>query len=128
MAKVLIVVALTISVGGHWALLQGLAWGTMLVRYSRTMPLAKAVQYTFDGEHPCHLCKAVKQGRAQEQQQEKQNAKSGLKLDPCLVWQSTDFDFGHSASVPAADDTSAQTRGFAPPKPRPRCPSLDSLV
>ncbi len=32
----------------------------MLVDYSRDNPLAVAVDMTFDGEHPCPMCTAIK--------------------------------------------------------------------
>lgn len=40
--------------------LQVVAWGGMLVRYSREAPLREAVTKTFDGEHPCALCLTIR--------------------------------------------------------------------
>lgn len=45
----------------HLPALQVVAWGGMLVRYSREAPLREAVTKTFDGEHPCHLCLAIRE-------------------------------------------------------------------
>jgi hypothetical protein len=45
--------------GGHLALLQGVAWASMLVSRAGTQPLAAAVRTTFDGAHPCALCRAI---------------------------------------------------------------------
>jgi hypothetical protein len=63
-----VVVALVFSTGGHWALLQVGAWAGMVVSYSQTDSLADALVKTFDGEHPCKLCKVVKEGRKAEQE------------------------------------------------------------
>lgn len=59
----LVVVALCLSLGVHWALLQSLAWTGMLLSWSQEVSLVEAVKNTFDGEHPCPLCKAVESGQ-----------------------------------------------------------------
>lgn len=40
----------------------------MVVSYSRSDSFTTAVKKTFDGEHPCKMCKIVKQGRQAEQE------------------------------------------------------------
>jgi len=67
----MVVLLLIVSVGGHWAVLQGVAWATMLTRFSQTMSLAQAAGFTFDGRHPCALCKAVRQGQEAERKEPK---------------------------------------------------------
>ncbi len=62
------VVALVFLTGGHWALLQVCAWTGMVVSYSQTESFTVALQKTFSGEHPCKLCKVVKEGRKAEQE------------------------------------------------------------
>lgn len=55
--------------GGHWAVLQTVAWGQMLTEYTRQSgSVLTAVEETFDGEHPCALCKeiAVAKGQAND--------------------------------------------------------------
>ena len=59
-AAVLLVLAFT---GGHWMILQTAAWAKMIVDYSRAAPLKTAIEQTFDGEHPCSMCKAIRQAR-----------------------------------------------------------------
>ena len=54
-----LIVALCVSIGAHWAALQSIAWATMLVKYSQQVSLPKAVAETFDGNHPCDLCKHI---------------------------------------------------------------------
>lgn len=55
----------------------------MLISFSRDGSLVEAVAKTFDGEHPCPLCKAVDKG--QKQDQEKSVQVPMKKLDAVLV-------------------------------------------
>ena len=59
--------ALLQTLGGHWALLQTSAWMGMIVQYSQQAGLKAGLAQTFDGEHPCPVCKAVEGGKKQEQ-------------------------------------------------------------
>ena len=68
--KFLVVVALVTTTGLHWAVLQSVAWTTMLADNLRTQSLTEAVTHTFDGNHPCSLCKAIAAGRKSEQKKE----------------------------------------------------------
>ena len=68
----LAVVTLTFALGVHWAILQSVAWVTMVASYSQTAPLKAALVKTFDGEHPCSICKFVAKGKKSEQKQETQ--------------------------------------------------------
>jgi hypothetical protein len=56
--------------GGQWALLQSAAWAGMLVSRVRTEHLPQAIATTFDGDHPCPLCKAVSSARKSEKKSE----------------------------------------------------------
>lgn len=72
MSKWLVVLTLTLSIGAHWMFLQSVAWVGMIVSYSHDAPLTEALSKTFDGEHPCKLCKFVQRGKATEKKQETQ--------------------------------------------------------
>lgn len=65
-SKFLLIATLMVSMGGHLALLQTLAWGSMLVKFSNASSLTEAVVKTFDGEHPCSLCKVVEKSKSEE--------------------------------------------------------------
>jgi hypothetical protein len=54
----------------------------MLVSYSQQATLAEAAKKTFDGEHPCSLCKVVDESKKQEQK--KPLLKAEIKLDVAL--------------------------------------------
>ncbi len=73
---------LIVSMGGHLALLQTLAWGNMLVEFSSSSSLSDAVGKTFDGEHPCELCQVVKKSKGEREK--KPVLKSEMKLDVAL--------------------------------------------
>ena len=66
LGPVLMLVALLQICGGHWLALQSLAWTEMLVKYSQQAQLSEAVSKTFDGQHPCALCRTIEQGKKSE--------------------------------------------------------------
>jgi len=62
--------ALACSIGLHWALLQSLAWAGMVVSYSQEATLKEALIKTFDGRHPCSLCKEIAKGKHSDKKSE----------------------------------------------------------
>jgi hypothetical protein len=65
-AQVACISAAFLVAGGHWAVLQSVAWFGMLTEYSGEHGMVSAVSKTFDGQNPCSLCKKVEEGRKQE--------------------------------------------------------------
>jgi hypothetical protein len=57
------VIALALSIGVQWPLLQSIAWLNMLVTFSAQEGVQQAVVKTFDGKNPCKLCKFVDEGK-----------------------------------------------------------------
>lgn len=55
------------------ALMQVVAWSRMMVDYSNEEGLAKGVSMTFDGQHPCCLCKVVARSREEEEKRQPQD-------------------------------------------------------
>lgn len=53
--------------GGHWAVLQTVAWAQMLSDYSKNATVAEAVGKTFSGDAPCSLCKQITEARQKEE-------------------------------------------------------------
>lgn len=78
------VLVLVLTLGRHWAFLQTVAWTGMIISYSQEDSLRTAISKTFDGEHPCSMCKLIKQGRAEEQKQNQQKPDNRLKLEFAL--------------------------------------------
>lgn len=64
--RALLIAALVLSIGLHWAVLQSAAWVGMIVNYTRDGSVGEAIQKTFDGAHPCALCRLVEQGTSKE--------------------------------------------------------------
>jgi len=62
------VIAFFAICGGHWAVLQTVAWAQMLRDYSQESGLAAAIQQTFSGERPCSMCVNIAQGQQKESQ------------------------------------------------------------
>ena len=58
--------AVACSIGLHWAFLQVVAWTGMVASYSRAMPVSEALVKTFDGKHPCSLCRHIGEGKRTE--------------------------------------------------------------
>lgn len=80
-----IVLLVCLSLGMHWALLQGIAWTGMLISFARNGAVIEAVEKTFDGQHGCALCAKVKEGRDSDQKQPQQTGQPLKKLDAMLV-------------------------------------------
>ena len=66
LGNLLLIVALLGATGTHWMMLQSVAWATMLAENARTESLPAAIGKTFDGKHPCALCKQITKGRQDE--------------------------------------------------------------
>ena len=71
-SKWFLVAALCLSIGGHWAVLQSAAWCGMIVNYSQGSTLKDGLEKTFDGKHPCKLCKFVAEGKKSEKKSDSQ--------------------------------------------------------
>jgi hypothetical protein len=64
------VLALVLTTGAHWAALQTVAWTAMLANNLCTQSVTEAVSETFDGAHPCPLCKAIAAAKKSEKNSE----------------------------------------------------------
>lgn len=84
-ARLVVVGAICLSLGMHWALLQGIAWTGMLISFASEGAVMEAVQKTFDGQHGCALCKKVQQGRSSKREQPQQAGHSMQKINAVLV-------------------------------------------
>ena len=69
LAKGFLVFALMLSIGAHWAFLQSVAWVGMIFDYSSEAGLRQGIEMTFDGDHPCKLCKLVRESTREKQEQ-----------------------------------------------------------
>jgi hypothetical protein len=114
-------IALILSLtGGCWLILQTVAWTKMMVDYSRSASLKTAVVQTFDGKHPCEMCKKI--------QEAKRPAKQELQ-QPDVRRETYFFEASPVAVIelPWAwlsreDDLMPPFRNEPPPTPPPRGP------
>ncbi len=65
--RLLIVCCALYLSGAHRVALQTTAWTGMVIARSISGPLSEAVQSTFDGEHPCQVCKVISSGKQTEE-------------------------------------------------------------
>jgi hypothetical protein len=112
--------------GGHYGVLQALAWSKMLVDYSQQDGLVVGAIKTFDGNHPCCLCKQIGAAKKADTEQSKDNKEivSGLVLKEFVTSREI------LAKVPSWTDAVPVTLpevvvrgaifGVSPPVPPPR--------
>jgi len=66
----LLIVVLLAGTGAPWGALQSVAWTRMLAENLRTGSFADAISRTFDGRHPCSLCKVIASAKKSEKRAE----------------------------------------------------------
>jgi hypothetical protein len=66
----LLILALLGATGGHWVVLQTVAWTDMLAENLQTSSVTEAISKTFGGTHPCKLCKQISSGKQAEKKSE----------------------------------------------------------
>lgn len=90
----------------------------MVISYSQDAPFKEALAKTFDGKHPCPLCKVVAEGKKSEKKSE---ATLSLKKFEGLN-QVLAIVISPLASFPAieAQEVFPEALAHAPPTPPPR--------
>jgi len=116
--KYLVVAVLVLTTGMHWAALQTVAWTTMLANNLRTQSVSEAVSKTFDGEHPCPLCKAIATGKKSEKKSER--VSPTMKMECPLVANRFDLISPKSFLTFTRLELSADSSCSRPPVPPPR--------
>lgn len=66
LGHIFLMLALLAATGGHWSVLQTVAWTNMLAHNLRTSSIEAALIKTFDGKNPCGLCKQISAGKQSE--------------------------------------------------------------
>lgn len=112
------IVAVLMATGTHWMVLQSIAWTGMLAENLHTSSLPKAIACTFDGKHPCCLCKEIAKNK---QSEKKSDLQVELRKLEFFVTQ-FEFDFCPPSGFRElrAMDQSGPLLAHAPPKPPPR--------
>lgn len=120
---VLLLVA-ALSMGLHYAMVQMIGWVSMTVEFSQTAPLSEALVMTFDGKHPCELCKLVEKELKTSDPDDRRapDRKPELKLPPVICWSAgiRPHRFSHEMLSLLELDDRARFRRERPPLPPPR--------
>jgi hypothetical protein len=117
LGKLFVVISLVATLMAHWALLQTVAWTGMLACNLETRSLHDAVTMTFDGQHPCPLCRAIAAAKKSEQKSQITFEQQKLDFPP--------VDGGLVLIAPSrveidSPNTFAGTVPQKPPTPPPR--------
>jgi len=111
--KILLITILLAVTGGQWAVLQSAAWAGMLVNHLRTESLASAVSKTFDGDHPCPMCKAIERGKKSEKKSDLAGSIPRFEFPPAQEHSGLTTDESLCAANAAVDEFS-ESLGSAP--------------
>jgi hypothetical protein len=114
--------------GGHWGVMQLVAWSKMIVDYSAQDGIVEGAKKTFDGEHPCCMCKAIAEGKKQESRNRGDDkaptSPQGLVLKECTFERYIDVPAPRGRDIMIFSrpelDLRAESRGVRPPLPPPR--------
>ncbi len=117
-SRFLVIIAAVQILGGHWALIQSVAWVRMISEFAQRDTLAVAVAKTFSGEHPCKLCRAVSKGVQQEKQQDEVVVVA--KLEAILASAFALPPPRQTTIVYPSLECDAQSLGLSPATPPPR--------
>ena len=117
-SKIFVITTLVVMTGAHWAALQTVAWTTMLARNLRTHSVTEAVADTFDGEHPCPLCRAI--AAAKKSESKSAAASPALKQEFPPAFQKINLQPPAQFEVLPVADSFAESAFPKPPVPPPR--------
>jgi hypothetical protein len=113
--------AVLATLGGHWVLLQSLAWGRMLIVFAQHGSLHSAISMTFDGRHACTLCVSIEKGRQQEQREDRKGPLVRSEQAPELMCdlRGTPVPLPPRAAAPAVPVVPRWHPSFIEPPPTP---------
>lgn len=103
-------VVLILLMQGPAMLVQEVAWVRMLVSYTQERGLKRGVIETFDGQHPCKLCKKADEIRQQEQPREPVDKQLPAQ-SPRLAW--ADMVTGETIMLPDITGRDISVSGIA---------------
>jgi hypothetical protein len=118
LTHLIVLAAFIASCGGHWYLLQAVAWVNMIHEYSQMVPLGEAVSMTFSGQYPCPICKAIAEKKQSERDKLCALDKIDKRVAPPL---SVALAQPEPQDARYADfDVLLRSRAESPPTPPPR--------
>ena len=117
-SKFCLVVVLVTITGTNWALLQSVAWTSMLANNLRTRSLSESVSRTFGGQYPCPLCRAIAEAKKSEKKSAVLASPQKMEFAPPTEGL-TLIQPPHSSHFPLIDSFAGLPRQ-KPPFPPPR--------
>lgn len=116
----LIFLAMFSIAGGHWAVLQTVAWTGMALTYSQGSSLAAALTKTFSGKAPCKMCCAI-EAEKQKESRLPATVKADKKIDKFLARSDRAVPLPPEGifSHPPVLDAMVSVRRTSPPAPVP---------
>ncbi len=118
LSKLCLIVVLVTITGANWALLQTVAWTSMLADNLRTWSLAESVTRTFDGDYPCPLCRAIAEAKKSEKKTAVLTSSQKMEFPPLAEGLAL-IQPSHSFHFPQIDSFAGLPRQ-KPPFPPPR--------
>ncbi len=117
-ANAFLIIALFAATGTDWIVLQSVAWVRMAANYSQNSTLRDTLVKTFDGNHPCNLCKAIAAGKKCEKKPEFPMQSQRVEFPPL----NAQFVFVAPEKFQPllVVNLSAESRALQPPTPPPR--------
>jgi len=118
----MVTLALIGMAGGHWAVLQSIAWAGMIRDYSvEAGSVWEGVAQTFSGDAPCAMCERITQQKGEERQLPSATIVA-VKLDSMLpdFWQGTDIGFPRTFQFFSSHFELRDQHVADPPLPVPR--------
>ena len=112
------ILALCLAIGLHWAALQSVAWTAMLIEYSKHATLRQALTQTFDGDHPCAMCKGI--NAAQHSPKKQQTPPVVSKPDLICTTRTFELIQSFERFQSPRSSTVFSEDGESPPVPPPR--------
>ncbi|MCC7377487.1 MAG: hypothetical protein IT581_22695 [Verrucomicrobiales bacterium] len=116
--QILAAFTLICAISGPWNLLQCFAWTGMAMSFAKESSIGEALTKTFDGKHPCRLCKLVAEGKKSSKATE--SPSTDRKLDPCVRFESVSFQLARPEAMPVSYRGQRCLRHEVPPVPPPR--------
>ncbi|MDQ5980662.1 MAG: hypothetical protein QG602_3639 [Verrucomicrobiota bacterium] len=109
--------------GAVWNVVQTVAWARMFSEYSQMMPVADALELTFDGSAPCDLCTIAQSGQDSARQQLPAEAALGGGAEKILLiadWTPAPVLIAPETVWPGLADEAGLLRTDTVPVPPPR--------
>lgn len=119
-ASAMIGAAFFLSVGGHLAILQGIAWTNMVRDFAKLDPLGTAIEKTLSGQHPCSLCEEITKAVGSPHENTDsliQKVKLGEFIDLRTV--TAIMTFARPFTYPPSQASQPEALSYPPPVPVP---------